>query len=706
MVHAPPKEEVLILLKRSGYHFGGIGGISHVLDIDQVCEITPASPLPLLSWSLSPKTSAQSARLCNRLVTRMSLAVHSSAEHLATLVCQPVLMPRFPHPAFFRQSILYGLAAAMFVMTAIGIVGMSISVLVAESVQGSGSAINVAGSLRKQSHLMGSIVLSNAENQVANPARLNVAISQFESSLTHEALLMALSRTPNGPAEQTYQSVRDMWQSQLKPWLEAESTRGALPSTPRQHNALLALIDNFVEQINTMVTQLEEETEARIRNLRSVLAIALVMTILVAFAAIYFVRRDVLLPIAALHESAARTAKGDFSARVSHTGPNELGQVGQTFNFMATELSKLYQDLEQRVDEKTHALTRSNRSLELLYHSIARLHDAPVAPDTYQAMLEEMDQALGLVGSMACVFSPHGGPPSVLASTLPLKDDESSHCTCETCPTPHLAQPDSERYLRVPLRDTERQYGMLTLLLPEGHALEAWQTQLLQALVGHIGIAMGISHKTERERLISLQEERSIIARELHDSLAQSLSYMKIQASLLQPMLSDPKRRDAAETTLGDLRNGITSAYRQLRELLATFRLRMEGDFLALISETVQEYAGRSGIDIQLEITLGDAHLNPNQEIHTLQIVREALSNIARHAHAHKAWVRIRQDAGEIVVRIEDDGVGLTPPASDDVHHYGLSIMRERANGLHGTIHIENRPQGGSVVELRFKPRP
>jgi two-component system nitrate/nitrite sensor histidine kinase NarX len=470
---------------------------------------------------------------------------------------------------------------------------------------------------------------------------------------------------------------------------------------------LLRAIDAFVEDINLMVSQLEADTERRIRHLRTVLGIALVLTILVMFGAMYIVRRSVLAPLANLLDSATRIARHDFSARARHTGEDELGQVGRAFNYMAEELVRNYQELELRVAQKTEELTRSNQSLGLLYHAIANLHHAPLAPETYRVMLQEIEQVLHLDGSMVCLLPKHGGPATLLASTL-AGCPERGQGDCPQCLNylKHGADwgythGDESDLLTIPLRDKEGLYGMLRLALPSGHRLAAWQTRLLEALTRHIGIALGISHKTEQERLLALQEERSIIARELHDSIAQSLSYMKIQASLLAPILADPERRREAETTLHDLRDGITEAYRQLRELLATFRLKMEGDFRSLLASAADEYASRGGLDISLETNLAGCRLSPNQEIHSLQIVREALSNVLRHAHASQAWVRvIHAGASEVLVSIEDDGIGIA--SSNHTLRYGLTIMRERAQGLHGQISIENRDGGGTLVRLRF----
>lgn len=612
----------------------------------------------------------------------------------------------------FGRSILIVLALSLIAITAIGIGGMAVSVIVAERVQGSGSAINVAGSLRMQSHRMGSMVLSDAENDIADHHYLLAGIARFEASLSNKDLLQAVERQPDSDFARSYQSVQQSWQSRLKPSLLDSVLLDPEDIQLRErHNTLLRGIDRFVDDIDLMVSQLEADTEQRIRSLRSVLGVALVLTSLVMLAAMFIVRRSLLAPLSDLLGNATRIARGDFSARARHIGNDELGQLGRAFNSMAEDLSRNYQELEQRVAQKTEELTQSNQSLGLLYHAIANLHHAPLAPETYRVMLSEIEQVLHISGSMACLLPKHGGPATLLASTM-AGCQERSESDCPRCLNQFAPRSDwsytnhgDNTLLTIPLQDNAGIYGMLRLALPPDRQLANWQTRLLEALTRHIGIALGISHKTEQDRLLALQEERSIIARELHDSIAQSLSYMKIQASLLQPVLSDPTHRHEAETTLHDLRDGISEAYRQLRELLATFRLKMEGDFRTLLTGAVEEYASRSGIRINLETQLAGCHLTPNQEIHCLQIVREALTNVVRHAQASQAWVRIEhRGSGEIDVAIEDDGIGIASPSN--VFHYGLSIMRERAHGLHGEISIGNRPQGGTKVSLRFLAQP
>lgn len=610
------------------------------------------------------------------------------------------------------RGILLLLVATVGAVATIGVVGMTASVLVAERVQGSGSAINVAGSLRRLAHRAGAMVVGARLDGQVGEAEVVAALEQFDQTLVHPALLAVLGREESAMPEAIYRGVVANWREQLRPRLLELGTTGATDAAAIHYGDALARVDGFVEQINTLVAVLEHDAEASIGRLRTTLAAALAMTALVVLASLFVLRRRVFAPLSELRAAAGRIARRDFVSHHAPEGADELGQVGSAFNAMAGELSLAYGELEARVARKTADLTRSNQSLELLYNVISRLYHAPASPAAYAETLAEIEHTLGLKGSFACVQPKHGGPSAILFSSMaecgrsPTHDDDA----CMHC----LGTPDPWRYqslggydvLVLPLRDADHAYGMLRFSLAPGQRLESWQHHLLEAVSRHMGVALGITRQTERERLLALQQERSIIARELHDSLAQALTFMKIQVSLLGPALADPQRRAEAETMLTDLREAINSAYRQLRELLSSFRLQMDGDFSRLLSATTEEFASRSGLPVTLTVQMGQTALAPNQEIHVLHIVREALSNATRHAEAAHVAVRIASTPkGEIDVEIEDDGKGFDPGASAPLHHYGLSIMSERARGLGGRLMIAPRAQGGTRVAVRFDPR-
>ena len=156
---------------------------------------------------------------------------------------------------------------------------------------------------------------------------------------------------------------------------------------------------------------------------------------------------------------------------------------------------------------------------------------------------------------------------------------------------------------------------------------------------------------------------------------------------------------------LDELSTGLNSAYRQLRELLATFRLKLDTpDLASALSKTIDEFSERLGRPVALEYNLPPQTLSPNEEIHTLQIIREGLANAVKHADATDIAVEVVFESPRVCARIRDNGKGL-PGGGQPVNHYGMVIMQDRARTLGGTVEVKNREEGGVEVELTFVPK-
>ena len=200
--------------------------------------------------------------------------------------------------------------------------------------------------------------------------------------------------------------------------------------------------------------------------------------------------------------------------------------------------------------------------------------------------------------------------------------------------------------------------------------------------------------------------ERTVMARELHDSLAQSLSYLKIQVTRLQKS-HDMQKYDLQQPIINELSEGLSSAYRHLRELLTTFRLKVDDSGLkGAMEKSVEQLKARTDMDIDFLYQLDNVPLKPTEEIHLLQIMREASQNSINHSKGTILKVHIMQeDDKSISLLVEDNGVGLKENP-EKLNHYGLAIIQERSRNLNGELNVISTKDGlnGTKVALKFKP--
>ena len=469
-------------------------------------------------------------------------------------------------------------------------------------------------------------------------------------------------------------------------------------------------MDDFVAKLDTFVKLLEQDNEAKILLLRLVQGIALFMTLVLIFAAMYQLHTGVVAPLRELVELASKARGGDLSVRASHVGNDELGVLGHAFNLMAADLSAMYADLEARVEQQTQALRLSNRSLELLYHTAQRLGESVPDEATYRALLAEIEKLTGMGSVTLCLMYPAARQATQVFSARPRPTAVPSFCTrpnCDVCLLDGATHPlgaDHDAF-SIPVKDQDQQFGVLIVRNPGLESAAAWQLPLLEAVALNIAAALRANEQTEHRRRLALLEERNAIARELHDSLAQSLSYLKIQISRLQTLLGGAEPTPEVRDIVAELREGLSSAYRQLRELLTTFRLKMEHPRLEdSLRDAVEEFSRRGRLPVELDCAGWQCALGPNEQIHVMQIVREALNNAVQHARASRIVVQLRgPSAGEAIIGIGDDGVGL-PAKPERENHFGLNIMRERARRLGGALELHAQPAGGLLVRLRFIP--
>lgn len=261
-----------------------------------------------------------------------------------------------------------------------------------------------------------------------------------------------------------------------------------------------------------------------------------------------------------------------------------------------------------------------------------------------------------------------------------------------------------KRLLAMPLQHRGRVLGVYNLFF----AGEAEPTTEILAILKSIGDLLGLAlnnARLEAENLrATLMQERQQMAAEIHDSIAQTLTFVKMRLPLLQDAMAE-RNEPQALRYLGDVREAVGEVHASLREIVTHFRTRMDPRGLThALDAVVARFRQRSDIELSYVNAAAGLKLSTAVEADLLHIAQEALVNIERHSRARHAWLTFETAPGGFEIRIEDDGVG--PAAADeqcdDGSHFGMGIMSERAHRLGGELTVNVRAAGGTAVRLAF----
>ncbi len=576
-----------------------------------------------------------------------------------------------------------GVALALIVALALGT--MIISYWISERADSDALAINIAGSLRMQTY---KVVMLSATP--ADPA-FNRAKQKIFETWRHP-VFKRLNSQQNHMSD-TFEQGKAAWEIIDQKILKVDVDQR------------FALATSQVDLLDDLVNQIQRDAEYKVRLLRAVQVIALFTTVLLAAIVLHWLRNRVEQPLSELTRAAHRIGQGDFTTRLVQQQPDELGVLATTLNKMSDAIASMYGNLQKRVDSQTAALQNTNIKLQFLYDMVRNLTIETVDKSKLDDIVENLQRVVTIDDIELCLITENGSRPylQILPSDQQEPCEKSSCHDCVTANEQGECGEDGYVYRYAVQRDNHY-YGVLVVRTGTSTVLLDWQQQLLSTVADHIAIAMGLKSEHEQTRRIALMQERTVIARELHDSLAQALSYLKIQVSRLNKAI--PKHDDAMMLDItAELKQGLDNAYRQLRELLTTFRLKVEGGGLAqAIDQAIQALTSQSGLQFRVDYQLINVPLSPHEEIHLLQIIREASQNAVHHSKGTEVIIRLVQNIDQsIELAVEDNGVGI-PESAEKLNHYGLAIMQERSRQLFGVLNIARRMQGGTGVYFRFTP--
>jgi two-component system nitrate/nitrite sensor histidine kinase NarQ len=563
-----------------------------------------------------------------------------------------------------KKSVTRTIASAMMLILLLSVATTGFAIFTLASSLNDAEAVNVAGSMRMQSYRLAHDIQSESVDYSSH-------IDLFEASIySHSMRALQHWTVPEDITKDYYRLI-------LR-WHELKSV---LKSQDRTQ--YLVLVAGFVQQIDAFVFKLQNYSEQKLINLAWIGGLGLGGILCASMFVVHFIRLEVVRPLRALVAASEQIKNRSFDVSLNISSDNEMGILTRTFNRMAMDLGKLYRGLEQAVDEKTRKLQHANQSLQVLYDSSKELTASRIHQENFQAILQHIASLEG-IRAVKLEIDQIGEPNWILTEGEECRHGCDTDCHSETLTLDgeHLGYLHWKAGLPCP------------------------NETLIDNFVQILSRAVYYNRAQRQAEQLLLMEERATIARELHDSLAQALSYLKIQVSLLKRSVKnipDEKAISQTNQVIAELDTGLSAAYTQLRELLTTFRLTIkEGSFGQALQEMVATLDEQTAAEISLNNKLSSTELDAHQQVHLLQLIREATINAIKHAQAKNIKIQCLDSDGKVTVTVADDGIGFEQQ-DEKLNHYGMSIMQERAARLHADLSVEAAKNDGCIVRLEFQ---
>lgn len=589
----------------------------------------------------------------------------------------------------------------------LAMISISFTLWVTWKLEGGAAAINEAGRMRMQTYQLA--LLASDSNQEAS----SKLIKKFDDSMS-----VLKYGDPSRPLFVPWNRLnRSYFTNISSQWGEIKNSL----LVKKAQTIPVAQIDNFVSSIDRFVGSIESEVDYW-TSLLHLFQFAMLATSLIATLVIMYIGYSVILdPVEKLRLGFDSVKSGRLNTRVQIDAHDEFGDLASGFNSMTATISDLYGGLEAKVQEKTLHLQERQSRLQALY-DLSSFVSREENLERLAKGFSERIMTLSGASAIAIRWTDEANRRYFLLSGTNLPKSISHEEQCVVAGDCYCGQSSAHNEVQVvtfnPKTEAERhcvkagyktlitvpilfqQYllGEIDIFYAKESSLDQEQKALFETLAHHLAGAMEAVRIKAMEKEAAISEERSLLARELHDSIAQSLAFLKMQVGMLKDELLD-STSIKAKKILGELDEGLRESYSDVRELLLHFRTRTNTeDIETAIRTTLQKFEHQSGIRSELEISGQGLPLAPDVQIQVMHVIQEALSNIRKHSKASHVKVRVTQSP-QWRFEVMDDGVGFGAGDSTvDSTHVGMSIMSERAEKIDALLEIgANTPNGAKI---------
>jgi two-component system nitrate/nitrite sensor histidine kinase NarX len=456
------------------------------------------------------------------------------------------------------------------------------------------------------------------------------------------------------------------------------------------------------------------------------------LSIVAAIVGAERLRSQLLNPLVRLEQSVFEVCQGEPASNPPLENVGVLGAVMQDIDSLSDELEEVYEDMDNRVARQTRRLAQQTTFLKVLYDVAAYINHANSLDELLIRFLHVLKKMLNGRSAAVSLIAPDGrlrlvgsvDEQDVMKSgseQLPIRLCECGKALThgdQLCPRDpqncasqregRILGLDRIEMLEVPLEYHDDRFGVYHVFFDKGITISEEFLDLLSTIGHHLGMAVAKHRSDEEARRLSIVQERTNMAHELHDSLAQTLASLRFQVRMLEDSLGKDKISIGARGDLLRIRNGLDEAHTELRELLNSFLAPLEQrGLIRSLEKLAERFRQDEGIPIFFQYNCNDQDLTSSEELQMLRIVQECLANTRKHAGAQNVRILFSRHGGSgYRLLIEDDGVGFDDemPKGRPGEHIGLSIMEERASKLGGELTIDSEPGEGTRVELIYDP--
>jgi len=511
----------------------------------------------------------------------------------------------------------------------------------------------------------------------------------------------------------------------------SEKLRTTLATVDREFFTAPIYTAHWVLATSVPVKDLEPDVSGLTRGIQTgihrillhVIPIALILCAL-AFVLATLVARRLVGPVRALQASAERLARGRTDVPVPPQGTDEVGMLAASLERMRREINAsrdailaAARELEGRVAERTHELRTRNEelvALNALAGSLTRALDREAilvgALDTARAVLPAIcGRGYGASEGGGLEAIAGWADPSESAGGKPPVDDATLLGAAEGALREHgvhvvHGEGTDPVLVGLPFQTSEGDLGALAVACRPGTHLAERTRTLLGAVSDQVGLALRTVQLATEGRDLAVLEERTRLAREIHDTLAQQLTAIVLQLEAAEAFVErSPGRAASVVVAARDLaRSALQEARRSVWNLRPA-PLEATG-LVAALEREVRRWRQQSGISARLlaESLPNPLPLPPAAEVALFRIVQEALANAARHSHARRVEVSLARREGALEVCVADDGEGFDAEARTHPGSFGLMGMTERARLAGGSLEVDSTPGQGTRITVRL----